>query len=249
MDISQQLKSLGLNRSEITIYLFLLENGISTPPVVSRGTKIARTNCYNIFQSLREKNLITKSSPAGKTSYMACDPESLLRNWERKKEALALLVPDLRSLYTIQKNKPKIQFFDGINQVFEIYQMSLKSKQVLAIGSTMQLQTRFPDFTTAYFKEVKKRGIVFNDILTYNSSSVAIQAKEMLKGLYEYKLLPEEHQDLPTDILIWENNIALITLEDPVFGTVLTNRLLSKTFHMIFNIMWGKSIVPRETIK
>lgn len=109
---------------------------------------------------------------------MACDPESLLRNWERKKEALALLVPDLRSLYTIQKNKPKIQFFDGINQVFEIYQMSLKSKQVLAIGSTMQLQTRFPDFTTAYFKEVKKRGIVFNDILTYNSSSVAIQAKK-----------------------------------------------------------------------
>lgn len=240
MNTTSQLKSIGLNHSEITVYLYLLENGISTPPIVSRGTKIARTNCYNVLQSLTEKGLIEEQKVRNKKSYLASDPESLLRNWQKKKEAIEKIIPDLRGLYTTQKNKPKIRFYEEKKQVKEIYENSLQAEEILAIGSTDQMSILFPDFVNYYFLELKRRQIIFYDILTNKSKKIAEDSKNLLRGIYDYKLLPLDYKDPPTDILIWENNIALITLREPIFGTVLTNQLLAQTFKTLFKLIWTR---------
>lgn len=44
MDFSEELKKLGLSKPEIAIYLYLLEQGLSSPPEIIRGTKILRAN-------------------------------------------------------------------------------------------------------------------------------------------------------------------------------------------------------------
>lgn len=62
--------------------------------------------------------------------------------------------------------------------------------------------------------------------------------QSILRGLYEARYLPSEHQDFPTDLLIWKDNVALITLQEPIFGTILTNPLLAKTFRIIFSNLW-----------
>lgn len=240
MNIQQQLKSIGLNQSEITIYLYLLENGVCTPPIVSRGTKIARTNCYNILQSLRDQGLIQEQEVKNRKAYLAADPESLLRSWQRKKEVIEQLLPDLRGIYTTQKNKPKIRFYEGVDQVKEIYENSLQAKEIMAIGSTNHISVLFPEFTKYYFEEIKNREITLYDILAQESQNVADESKNILKGLYEFKLLPNEFKDQPTDLLIWENNIALITLTEPIFGTVLTNTLLAQTFKTLFKVIWTR---------
>ncbi len=240
MSIQQQLKSIGLNQSEIAVYLFLLENGVSTPPIVSRGTKIARTNCYNVLQALEEKGLIEVNRVARKKSYVALDPEALLRSWQRKKDVIEQLIPDLRGIYTTQINKPKVQFYEGEHQVQEIYQRSLKSKEIMAIGSTNQLSIAMPEFTEYYFSELKRLNIVFYDILSKDSEKMAKNGKDLLKGLYDFRLLSAENNDLPTDILIWDDSIALISLSQPIFGTVLTNKYLAQTFKGLFFLIWKK---------
>lgn len=237
MSIAQQLKSIGLNHSEVAVYLFLLENGVSTPPIVSRGTKIARTNCYSVLQSLKERGLIELQNVRNRKSYFASDPESLLRSWQKRKEAIEQLLPDLRGIYTNQKNKPKIQFYDGIDQIKEIYEKSLSAKEIFAIGSTKQISIILPEFLDYYFNQIKKREIFFNDILTSDSETNGLKAKEILKGYYAFKLLPKNYQDFPTDILIWNNCVALITLKEPFFGTILTNNLFSTTFKSIFQLI------------
>jgi sugar-specific transcriptional regulator TrmB len=240
MDISQQLKIAGLNHSEITVYLFLLENGISTPPIVSRGTKIARTNCYNILNSLKDQGLIEQQILKKRKAYLATDPQSLVRTLQKKKEAIEQILPDLRGLYTTQKNKPKIRFYEGFDQVREIYHQTLSAKEIFAIGSTKQINELMPGYLEYYFEEVRKRGIFFKDILTNNSEPTSKDSKNFLKGLYEAKLLPEKYPDLPTDILIWNNNIALINLKEPVFGTILNNPLLAQTFKTLFELIWTR---------
>jgi sugar-specific transcriptional regulator TrmB len=192
------------------------------------------------LQSLKEQGLIEEQEIRNRKAYLASDPESLLRNWQRKKETIEQLLPDLRGIYTTQKNKPKIRFYEGAEQVKEIYENSLLSQEVLAIGSTNQMSILFPEFTRYYFEELKKRQIVFYDVLTHESEKVAIESKDTLKGLYDFKLLPNEYQDPPTDILIWENNIALITLKEPIFGTVLSNQLLTQTFRTLFKLIWTR---------
>lgn len=242
MNIHNELKEAGLHPSESTVYLYLLENGLSTPPQIAKATKIARTNCYHIFQSLKEKGLIEEQTKGKRKVYLANDPESIARSLERKKEAINRLLPDLRALYTTQKNKPKIRFYDGLEQIKEIYRQTLSAKEVFGIGSTEQLSNLDPNFFSSYLKDLQTRGVVFHDLLSHASKEKSgPEMQSILKGLYELRYLPKEHHDFPTDILIWDNNVALITLEEPIFGTILTNPLLSKTFKIMFEVMW-KSI-------
>lgn len=239
MDIHTQLKDAGLLPSESTVYLYLLENGLTSPPQIAKGTKIARTNCYHVLQSLKEKGLVEEHTQGKRKTYLASDPEAIARSLERKKEAISRLLPDLRALYTTQKNKPKIRFYDGLEQIKEIYLQTLSAQEIFGLGSTKQLTELAPDFFADYLEQLRTRGIVFNDILSHPSKEKSgPQMQSILKGLYEARYFSAEHQDFPTDILMWEDTIALITLEEPIFGTVLTNPLLAKTFRIIFSNLW-----------
>ncbi|MBI2437059.1 MAG: hypothetical protein HYV41_04955 [Candidatus Magasanikbacteria bacterium] len=238
MDIHTQLKKIGLSRSEIEIYTYLLEHGISSPPQIAKTTKIARTNCYNILASLKEKSLINEQLHGKRKTYLANDPQALLKNLEAKKEAVERLLPDLRALYTTQKNKPKIKFYEGFEQVKEIYWQTSTAPEVYAIGSTKHLDAIDPQFFAHFLKELKHTGVILHDILGAGSKQKnLVQAQNILKGLYSAEVVSEKYPDFATDILIWEHNIALITLEEPIFGTVLTNPLLAQTFKTIFKIM------------
>src|SRR3989338_2234466 len=237
MPLQDDLRLIGLNKSEITVYLHLLEQGLSTPPQLATGTGIARTNCYNILQVLKEKGLIEEHQNGKRKAYIASDPEALLRNLEKKKEAVERLLPDLRGLYTLQKNKPKITFYDGWEQVKEIYWQLFQAQEVFAIGSTKHLNELQSEFLKKLFEGLKEREIVLHDILSFESGTqVAQETKNILKGFYDYSVVPKEFQNFKTDILIWNNNIALITLEEPIFGTILTNPLLAETFRIIFKV-------------
>ena len=117
----------------------------------------------------------------------------------------------------------------------EVYLQSLEAREIHAIGSTEHLSALGPGFFKKYIRLVKQQGIVFHDILTHASEESGRELREALKGMYDQAYLPREYDDFPTDILIWDDHVALITLSDPIFGTVITNPMLAKTFRMMFS--------------
>jgi len=238
MTIEEQLKELGLTKSEIRIYVYLLEEGLSTPPQIANGTGIARTNCYNILVKLKNEGLIEEQEKGKRKAYIASDPEALLRRVQKRKEAVERLLPDLRALHKIQKNKPKIRFYDGFEQVKEIYWQATETDTLLALGSTKHLTDKDPEFFRAFERALSKNKVFLDDLITSQSEVVGTQeTKQILKGLYNFNLLPEKYGDFPSDILIWNNNIAFITLAEPIFGTVITNPILAQTFRYIFEMV------------
>ena len=238
MNIEEQLKELNLTGSESKVYLYLLEQGISTPPQIARGTGIARTNCYNILSKLHDEGLIEEQEKGKRKAYIASDPEALLRTIQRKKEAVERLLPDLRALYTVQKNKPKIRFYDGFEQVKEIYWQATNTDKLFALGSTKYLTDKDPDFFRAFEQVLKDKNVFLQDLITKPSEKVGVEeTTKILKGMYNFRLLPEKYSDFPTDILVWNDNIALITLTEPIFGTVITNPTLAQTFRYIFEMV------------
>lgn len=239
MDISTQLKGFGLHKSEIAVYLYLLEFGLSTPPQIAKGTKIARTNCYNVLLELKNKGLIQEQEKGKRHAYIANDPESLLHSLELKKNALEKVIPDIRLLYSSGKNKPKIKFYEGIEQIKEVFLQTLSAREVYGIGSTKAMSDLMPEFFIFYNLKLKEKGIMFHDILTSNSKlKGAPEQMATLKGLDEIKFLPNKFKEQPTDILIWDESIALINLGNPIFGTVITSPMLAQTFKVIFQVMW-----------
>ena len=191
-----------------------------------------------MLQALKEKSLIEEQSKGKRKGYIARDPQALVSTLDRKKEIVEQILPDLRNLFTTQKNKPKIHFYEGWEEVKQIYLQSLSTEKIIAIGSTKQLKKLDEAFFDKYQKEIKKNKIIFYDILSNASAEKIRETKEMIGDLYQAKTLPSRHQDILTDILIWGDNVAFITLEEPIFGTIVTNPLLAKTFKTVFEVLW-----------
>lgn len=238
MELPQALKDLGLVSSEIRVYLYLLEHGLSTPTQIARGTGIQRTNCYHVLRSLLEKGLILEQSKGARSAYLTNDPDALLLSLERKREIVSQILPDLRGLQNIQRNKPTIRFFDGISQIEQLYTLALETDELFGLGSTERIYKLMPTFFAWWVKEAKKRNIVIHDIVTFPSSKEAKQNMSgILKGLYGAKTLPPTYGELPTDLLVWHDHVALITLEEPYFGTLLTNPQLARTFKIVLELL------------
>ena len=229
--IEEKLKEFGLNGSEIRVYLYLLKAGVGSPPQVAKGTGIARTNCYHLLLGLRAKGLISERQRGKRVEYVSKDPEALALSLAGKVAAAQALLPDLRALYGASANKPSIQFYEGFGEVRRIYERSLETDFIRAFGSTKALEKLDQDFFDHYFKQLKKRSIILRDVLTHDSRGESLErARDILGALYEPVIMPEKHAGLATDMLLWGDCVALVTLKEPIFGTVLVSVELAKTF-------------------
>jgi sugar-specific transcriptional regulator TrmB len=241
----KDLREIGLKQNESEVYLYLLQNGISTPPQIAHGTDIARTNCYNILKSLWEKEVIDEKLRGNRKAYVARSPETLKLNLKRKLESIDNLLPELQALHTTQKNKPTFRFFDGWKEVQQIYLNSLEAKEIYAVGSTERLLELDKNFFEDYVNKVAKNNILFKDLLTHSSKTKSGPLiKNVTTGLHTAKFLPAEYGDNLTDILVWDDNVALIALEEPIFGTVITSKPLADTFRTILNVL--RDLLPQN---
>ena len=227
MEIQQQLRTLGLHQTEIVIYLFLLKNGLSTPPVVSRETGIARTNCYNILLELKEKGLIEEKIQAKKKAYQANNPASLIELLKRK-------VADA------QKIDPGVKFYQGLEQVQELYEKSLSAKSILSVGSRKRWRLLMPDFEERYFQEIQKRQIIFYDLTDSESKLMTAKIQNTLKSCYTVRQLPPEYEETALEILMWDDLIGFFNLKGSISAMLFKNQPLSDMLQMLFKIIRKK---------
>jgi sugar-specific transcriptional regulator TrmB len=242
MKIEAVLAKIGLTETESTLYLFLLENGISSPPQISKGTQVVRSNAHYVLKQLIEKGLVARQKKGKRYVYGPNDPSAALSLVERKKKILEEAIPDLRALYKQQKNKPVVRFYGGRDEIRAIFEDVLEctSKEVFGFASTGKLFEIIPDYFQKRFQpELKKREIFLKDILTFESGTQVAQATRAAAGAYyEYRVLSQKYAGVLSDVLMWDNTVAIISLEEPIFGTVLVNAQLAHTFRTMFEVMW-----------
>ena len=137
--IAKELKKAGLSKVEIGVYLYLLEQGLSTPPQIAKGTGILRANLYNTLLGLENKRLIAKQPKGSRFLYYATDPVSVIREIESRKQAVESVLPDLQALYKKEKNKPTIKFYYGMEQAKQVFGDISGEKKILFILATAKL--------------------------------------------------------------------------------------------------------------
>lgn len=241
MTIEKKLGDIGLTPTETKIYLLLLEKGPSTPPEITKYTGIARSNIHYVLQELMAKSMVKRQNKGKRFIYIPNDPSITLQSIDQKKKVMEELVGDLRAMYKQSTNKPVVKFYDGREEVKQIFEdiLETKAEKVIAFASTKILFNLLPNyFETRFQKVLKQRGIFFQDILSESSRTVATETKKNMSPYYDFKIFPEKYGDLPTDILVWENSLAVIVLAEPVFGMVLTSKPLADTYRAQFEMVW-----------
>ncbi len=243
--MEKELSKAGLQKTEISVYLYLLEHGLATPAQIGKGISMLRPNTYAILKSLEEKNLIDKEPRGKRFVYHAKDPEAIILRLESQKQAMRILLPDLRALYKAQKNKPIVKFYYGADEVKEVFARTDGATEILFVITTESFFETHPEFFKKLRTKIFQEKIFVRDILTQQSGvNIAEKSRETMRGYYDFRLFPKKHSDLPTTIRIWNDTVALIMLEDPIMATVLQSAPLAQTFRVMFETMWSAGERP-----
>lgn len=244
----QQLQNIGMNSSEIRVYLHLLERGVLSPPEISKELKILRSNLHHILQGLLIKGLVKNQLKGKRRVYFPVEPNAVLKILDRKREAVEESLVELTLLYKSTKSKPVIKFYEGSDEIKLIFEDMLltKNKEVVGFGSTNHLaKVVSTEFMKKIGKSMYKNGIFLKDILSSSSKEVSQRSKDNIGVYYKYRFVDDKQiGDFPTIMLVWDDKTAIIALEPNIFGMIIENKPLADTYRLQFNVMWNS--LPSE---
>ena len=110
------LEQIGLTKSEIKVYLALLELGSNTAGNISTKSKTTSSKIYEVLDKLINKGLASSIIKNGIKHYNSTEPEILLEYIEKKEQQ-------------IKKQKQQIkELIPQLKQIAELGQMSSESK-------------------------------------------------------------------------------------------------------------------------
>jgi predicted DNA-binding transcriptional regulator len=238
--LQKQLQQLGFGKNEIKIYLALFELGKSRAGEIIDHTKLHRNIVYQDLEDLVKRDLVTKIEVKGVFEYSANSPESLVDEFNSKKQLSEQIAEEL-----IKKQKEparEIAVYEGIEGVKKSRQKILNYSGedemfVFAVDSHKGLENYWRKFHTArekkqipmrmlYEKKADKSQVEWRNKLEYS------QAKYLPFG-----------QCLP----IWFAGIGDhleigIPSKDPLTFNIKSKEAV-EGFKAFFNYFWNQDVV------
>ncbi|MFA6427280.1 MAG: helix-turn-helix domain-containing protein [Candidatus Magasanikbacteria bacterium] len=250
----EQLKNLGLEESEVQVYLALLELGPSNVSEITKKAGVTRTLGYHVLEKLGWYGLVDQTSSKGKKKiYSAQHPHRLLQFvknkknvWDRKVKDIESYLPNLVSLYKIA-DKPTVRYQMGDEGLKNIYIENLESKtEILSILDVDGWDVpEFRQFGKWYIRERVKRKIP-ERILMLERESVHEYYNDPSK-LTDYKWIKFSQLpgilDLGGEINIFENKVLIaITKKPNRMGILIESEVLANLIRAMFELAWQVGI-------
>jgi sugar-specific transcriptional regulator TrmB len=163
----------------------------------------------------------------GKKRYFSAEsPEQLLRlldiqerELKQKKEDFQKLLPQLKTLFDLAEEKPKVRFFEGIEGLRAMQGDILRSG-VKAFDNIISLDDSyrvFPPYSRDHRYKISKKKIFTRTIYTSKHGSI-LPEKEKLK---ERRFIPFEKFPFHTEVTIYGNKLAFASLKGKLIGVII----------------------------
>src|SRR3989338_10928687 len=142
-----ELQELGFTKKEASVYLATLELGASAASIIARKAGIDRVNCYHLLENLMRKGFVSSFVKSHVRMFSAENPKKLVSMFEEKMHKARRLLPELLSMTNTLTFKPKIQFFEGIEGVKNIFLDTLTAKsEIVGYTNLKALIELLPNF-------------------------------------------------------------------------------------------------------
>lgn len=231
------LQDIGLSEKESFVYLACLKLGTSKVSDISSESKINRVTCYDILEKLMEKQFISQVNKDGTQVFIAADPDSVLKNLEKKHDKFKSHVNILKNLSVI-KSPLKISYFEGADELKKIYFDTLDSKtEILNIINEDAIAPIWPNYENDYvqariFKKIYLRGIAID-----SERSRDLQQKDY--NFYRQVILVSKGKfDFSNDIMIYDEKVAILSWLS-LGGVIIDNKDIAETHRALFEMAWG----------
>lgn len=248
MQIKEALKKLDFSDKEIEVYLANLDLGESTIFPIARRADIARTTTQYILECLEKRGLV-RIIPKKRHVYLPVHPRTILTMLKQKQEKMAEEVdlfknalPELERIYNVSPFRPQVRIFQG-EHIRQIYEEILDSpiEETLFIGEMNKVAEAVGH---AYLQKwMKSRAEMQIKTRAIRVGAGEIEDKifnEKSGYLRSVRLAPEGFES-PSHIIIYGDNVAIITTTKENFGVVITSRDYAKTMANCFREAWKNS--------
>lgn len=236
-----RLQAIGLDEKEQRFYLAALELGTAPVTAIAARADVSRTNGYDLVQRLQKRGLISQiEGEGGVRQVVAEDPSVLIREWERTRNSLNDLVPELRSLFNGHQDKPRIRLYEGIEGIRRALWETLEchSKLLLGILSMHELlEVPGADWMNDYIKQRIKRGIKLNVIRSHSRETDPIWPSSADDDR-ELRYAPFD-MDLGMTMYIYDDKVLHVSSRRENYALVIESRELSSMHRAVFNGLWA----------
>jgi len=243
MDTSA-LQELGLTESEISVFLALLKLGPARAGEVIDSSSLQNPVVHRAFHSLIEKGIITYSIEGRIKYYQAIDPSLLLNLQDARKQRLESLVPELKKLHSIKRNRTKATIHLGQRGVRELLNFLLDNcpNEFLAYGAPHKSLELLGDFFwKAFHKKRISRKITARMIF---HTSLAKRAQELNRlPRTEVRVTSKDFEELVETMIAGDKVAIVVYLENPI-GVLIEEPLAAKSYREFFRLLWNSCKKP-----
>ena len=241
------LENIGLTRSEIAVYLALLELGSTTTGKIVDKSKASSSKIYEILDRLMQKGLVSYIIKSGTKYFEAAPPERILDYMEEKenkiieqKSELKKLLPELELKRKLSKYKTEATIFKGVKGGETAFKYAVncmkKGDEWLAFVITFNNINYFHTITKIHKGRVKK-GLKARLIMNERHRQLSKERGEI--PFTETKFVPDEQQTPTIVNIIGDITIINIMTED-VTVFMIENKEVAESFRLQFEKLWNQ---------
>ena len=241
MKLIKKLEELGLNKKEATLYVALLELGEANLQSIVNKAKLKRTTVYDIVDSLKEKGLIGATKRKKRIYYYAESPKIIKTIFEEKINKLEGVLPELLSIANLIEKKPKIQFFEGVEGIKNVYRDTLKYKnsKMMAWASNEAMTDFDIDWLWDDYVIKRAKNKIWQDTIAMETPKLKHLQTYDQEHLREMRLIKAKTQNLfEVEIDLYSNNkIGIMSFKEE-FGLIIESTKIYNTLKTIFELQW-----------
>lgn len=241
-EINFVLKSIGLNKSEIDVYLDLIKNSTSTALEISRRTKIYRPNTYDALRRLIDKGFVKELMIGERRAFQSLEPERISEYIKQKEKEINLIIPKIKEFTKTGDEKESISIAKGffalkaslfnllkLKKPIDSYSIPTKAIEIMGEGCSK---------LTDFHKERIKNKILMRHIYSKNNPRI-------IRKLNKMKYMEAKHLDRKYDHLVCTtvcgDTVLINIFSEPISVIEIKNKEIADSYHKYFEILWGNA--------
>lgn len=237
------LEDIGLSKSEIAVYLTLLELGQSTSGPIIDKSSLQSSVVHRVIKSLMEKALISYVVIGKDKHYKATHPKSLLNYISDKERKLKDILPELLHQQAKSSESNQVEMFIGKRAIFSLLNDTISDGKRGEEYYSFSLvephdDEEMVDFYSSFNLKRREKGLkVF--VLAHKT------VKQIYEKHYSLELLKKasvRYTDFhfPQGLIIFRDFLILVNWQERPSAIKITNKLTAEQFKQFFLESYNK---------
>lgn len=247
MDFINSLMELGVQPNSATVYVALLELGLTKTGPLIKTTKLHRMLVYNALDDLINKDLVSVVHKNNIKMFHATDPDVLIERTKKLNELAQNIVPDLRRIQQQKQDVINVRtligregFKTNLENIIDSAAKQ-KNREMCIIGGAKDVDfyETAGDWYPTYTKLLDKKNIK-KRLLAPASYSTVFKKNFVAEKNTELRTLTKGLTS-PTYTRITEEMVSIEMYQPQIVIIQIRNKLIAQAYLDSFQLLWNNS--------